>query len=109
MSVSRRIFIKQSLMTASATSLAFGGFHTMAKDRVVFSKSGEESYINEIAGFGPLVPDPKGLVDLPAGFSYHSISKFGETMDDGLLVPGKHDGMAAFDLEPRSCSACKKS
>ncbi len=46
--------------------------------------------------FGPLLPDPDRLLDLPAGFSYRVVSAMGETMDDGLLVPGKHDGMAAF-------------
>jgi len=47
-------------------------------------------------GYGPLVPDPNKTVDLPKGFSYRVISKAGERMQDGLLVPGKHDGMAAF-------------
>lgn len=46
--------------------------------------------------YGELVPDPKGILDLPKGFSYRVISEFGETMDDGYLVPGQPDGMAAF-------------
>lgn len=52
-----------------------------------------------IGGFGPLKPDPGELLDLPAGFSYTIISTAGEEMDDGLLVPGRHDGMAAFPAE----------
>src|SRR5690606_19608185 len=40
--------------------------------------------------------DPEGVFDLPSGFSYRVISKWGERMDDGLLVPAQHDGMAAF-------------
>jgi hypothetical protein len=48
------------------------------------------------AGFGPLVSDPKRILDLPAGFTYRVVSRTGEEMDDGFLVPGKHDGMAAF-------------
>lgn len=47
-------------------------------------------------GYGPLLKDPDGILNLPAGFSYHIISPMGVTMDDGLIVPGKHDGMAAF-------------
>lgn len=43
-----------------------------------------------------LKPDPKKLFDLPEGFSYTAISSQGERMDDGLFVPGKHDGMATF-------------
>ena len=46
--------------------------------------------------FGPLLPDPEGILDLPAGFSYQILSRTGEEMDDGFLVPAKHDGMATF-------------
>lgn len=46
--------------------------------------------------FGSLVVDPKGIIDLPEGFTYRILSKRGETMVDGLKVPGKPDGMAAF-------------
>jgi uncharacterized protein len=45
-----------------------------------------------------LVADPAGQLDLPPGFSYTAISRTGETMSDGFLVPGKHDGMAAFSI-----------
>jgi len=51
---------------------------------------------NAVAGFGRLRPDPDGILDLPEGFSYTVISRRGEEMDDGLLVPALHDGMAAF-------------
>jgi hypothetical protein len=46
--------------------------------------------------FGPLVPDPEGLFDLPKDYSYTIISRYGEEMADGLLVPHRPDGMAAF-------------
>lgn len=48
------------------------------------------------AGFGRLRPDPDRILDLPENFSYQVISRHGEEMDDGLLVPARHDGMAAF-------------
>jgi secreted PhoX family phosphatase len=44
----------------------------------------------------PLRRDARRVMDLPAGFSYTSFSRAGDLMDDGLLVPGKHDGMGAF-------------
>ncbi|HEY9799636.1 MAG TPA: alkaline phosphatase PhoX [Leptolyngbyaceae cyanobacterium] len=47
-------------------------------------------------GYGPLVKDPNGLLDLPAGFQYVTFSRTGELMNDGTKVPGAHDGMAAF-------------
>jgi uncharacterized protein len=51
-----------------------------------------------IPGYGPLVPDPAGVLDLPAGFRYVAFSRVGtDTLDDGTPVPGSHDGMAAFE------------
>ncbi len=47
-------------------------------------------------GFGALIPDPDGVLDLPKGFTYRIIGAMGETMTDGLVCPGKHDAMAAF-------------
>ncbi|MEM7053984.1 MAG: alkaline phosphatase PhoX, partial [Pseudomonadota bacterium] len=43
-----------------------------------------------------LKPDANGYLDLPEGFSYKVISKSGQKMSDGLLVPGRPDGMGAF-------------
>jgi secreted PhoX family phosphatase len=48
--------------------------------------------------YGPLVPDPNGLLDLPEGFSYRVISAFGDRMDDGLVVPDSFDGMGCIPL-----------
>jgi secreted PhoX family phosphatase len=49
-------------------------------------------------GYGALVPDSLGLLDLPAGFSYRVISSLGDVMTDGATVPNKADGMGCFDL-----------
>ena len=46
-----------------------------------------------------LRPDPNQLLDLPDGFSYTVVSRHGDSMSDGLVVPGEHDGMAIFDGE----------
>ncbi|HEU5077405.1 MAG TPA: alkaline phosphatase PhoX [Polyangiaceae bacterium] len=48
-------------------------------------------------GYGPLVPDPKGVLDLPRGFHYTVFSSAGDILSSGGLVPSSHDGMAAFD------------
>lgn len=48
------------------------------------------------AGYGALVADPKGLLDLPAGFSYNIVSSFGDAMNDGFVVPDNADGMGCF-------------
>jgi len=47
-------------------------------------------------GYGPLKKDPRGLLDLPAGFQYRAFSRKSDKMSDGHPVPGDHDGMAAF-------------
>jgi secreted PhoX family phosphatase len=57
-----------------------------------------DTYRNEIVGYGPLQRDPAGLFDLPSGFSYRIVSRFGDTMDDGFLVPNQLDGMGSIDL-----------
>ena len=50
------------------------------------------------APYGPLLPDPLGFLDLPGGFSYRVISRFGDRMDDGGTVPDAADGMGCFSL-----------
>ncbi len=47
-------------------------------------------------GYGPLLKDRQGRLDLPRGFRSKLISKVGDKMDDGFYVPGLADGMAAF-------------
>ena len=42
--------------------------------------------------------DPNNILDLPNGFSYNIISRFGDKMNDGLQVPNHADGMGCFDL-----------
>lgn len=85
---------RRSLITAGAAGVAFAGLA-----RAVSAQAEGETYVNEITGYGPLQSDPNGLLDLPSGFAYQVISQGGETMDDGLLVPGQFDGMGCFALD----------
>jgi len=89
MSQSRRTFLKQ----AGAISLGFSGLHLIMQTATGFSNafSSSEGY-----GFGPLKRDPNGIFDLPEGFSYQIISRYGDRMDDGFRLPHVPDGMAAF-------------
>jgi len=83
---------RRRLIASGAAGLAFTGLarHTHAQS--------PETYVNEVEGYGPLIRDPNGMLDLPQGFSYRVISQGGESMDDGLLVPGQFDGMGCFAL-----------
>ncbi len=52
-------------------------------------------------GYGPIGPvadERDGVVhlDLPAGFNYRSFHPRGTVLDDGSVLPGRHDGMATF-------------
>ncbi|MBB5936078.1 alkaline phosphatase PhoX [Streptomyces zagrosensis] len=53
------------------------------------------------SGYGPLIPDPNGLLDLPKGFRYRVLSREGDPLRSGEgKVPSNHDGMAAFPGSP---------
>jgi hypothetical protein len=86
---------RRDLLTGSAAALAFSG---LARSVSAQTAATEETYVNEVHGYGPLVRDPNRLLDLPEGFTYQVISQSGDTMDDGLFVPGQPDGMGCFDL-----------
>jgi len=88
---------RRDLLTGSAAAVAFTGLARHARAQA--SARGGETYVNEVEGYGPLVVDPNGLLDLPAGFSYQVVAQSGDTMDDGLYAPGQPDGMACFALE----------
>lgn len=47
-------------------------------------------------GYGPLIPDPDGVLDLPRGFRYSVLSREGTVRPDGLPVPSRFDGMGVF-------------
>lgn len=83
----RRHFLKQSALTSLALVTLT---NCISRERTSKTpKNSSEGSLN-------LLPDTKGYLDLPEGFSYTVISKAGEKMSDGLLVPGRPDGMGAF-------------
>lgn len=88
MSISRRNFLKQ----AGAISLGFSGLQLIMNSGIGFANT----FLENSDGYGPLVKDPEGIMDLPEGFSYKIISRFGEEMTDGFRLPHVPDGMAAF-------------
>ena len=88
--LSRRRFLR----SAAAASAAFAGLARF--DAAAAASSGASGGAPVAPGFGPLLPDPDGILDLPEGFTYSILSRAGQVMDDGLLLPGAPDGMAAF-------------
>ena len=96
MQFSRRFLLNGALASSLATSVAFAGLGQRANGAVRVEPAADPGYLSEIEGYGALQPDPKGFIELPAGFSYTTFSTVGEVMDDGFHVPALHDGMAAF-------------
>ncbi|MFE3325417.1 alkaline phosphatase PhoX [Streptomyces sp. NPDC059176] len=87
MSVTRRHAIART--SASLAGIAFTGAFT----ELFTGTSAARGH----AGYGPLVPDPDGLLDLPKGFCYRVLSRQGDQLRSGEgPVPSNHDGMAAF-------------
>jgi len=83
MNLSRRALLAGA-STVPAGFLGLGRF-------LEASESTAESF-----SYGPLIDDPKRILDLPSGFRYRVISRLGQRMSDGFKVPGQPDGMAAF-------------
>ena len=79
---------RQFLRTSSAFAFGFAGLHSLVGCGNLPAKAKDR--------FGPLIADPKGIMDLPENFSYKIISRRGDLMNDGFYVPGVPDGMAAF-------------
>lgn len=92
--LNRRDFLKAGGMGTLALTLGSTGVLALG------SKAFADTTNNPTSGFGgygPLVPDPNGILDLPEGFHYKIISKEGGLMSNGAIIPGAFDGMAAFE------------
>jgi len=87
MTVSRRDFLKRS----ATVSAAFSGLSNYIATAA--PAAGKAA----LGRYGPIIPDPKHVLDLPAGFKYTIIGRAGDYMDDGLRIPGRSDGMGAFE------------
>ncbi|WNJ17764.1 alkaline phosphatase PhoX [Pontibacter sp. G13] len=88
--ISRRYF----LQLAGKISAGFFGLQAVASSALAAESPAPGQVLGR--GYGALRTDPKGILNLPKGFSYRIISQHGTVMDDGFFVPGKPDGMATF-------------
>jgi len=80
-------------------SVGFLGLQTFACQQAAKQAAAEGTAKAVQAGYGALFDDPEGVMRLPKGFSYKIISRQGMPMNDGLVVPGKPDGMATFEAK----------
>ncbi|WP_156724231.1 alkaline phosphatase PhoX [Streptomyces apocyni] len=103
MPLSRRDFAARSALTGAGVALAGTAGVLATTDGALASQDVETEDRDDAAkapagpGYGPLVPDPDGVLALPAGFSYRIITRTGETrLESGEFTPEKHDGTATF-------------
>ncbi|WP_293678819.1 alkaline phosphatase PhoX [uncultured Phenylobacterium sp.] len=89
------MLLSRRRLLSAATGVALVGLSRLAQA----GDLSPDGYLNEVAGYGPLKPDPARLFDLPDGFAYTVVSRAGDPMDDGLVTPRKMDGMGCFALD----------
>lgn len=103
MSLTRRDFARRSAITGAGVALA-GSVGALATAPNALASTDTDSTGEGTAeqhgggvGYGPLLPDPKGLLALPAGFTYKIITYSGRTkLESGEFTPSNHDGTATF-------------
>jgi secreted PhoX family phosphatase len=88
LALSRRRFVASGATLAALGSMA----------QVITSTSSAEARgrPRPFNGYGPLIADPDGILDLPSGFRYTIFSREGDELTGGGQVASRHDGMAAF-------------
>ncbi len=83
---------RRFLRTASAVTIGFVAYRRAFQQSIdAIANAGTSA-----EGYGPPVADASAVIDLPNGFSYKIVSRAGEEMPEGLLLPGLPDAMAAF-------------
>ena len=87
--MNKKITRKKFLKKASILTLGFAGF-----SNYLLSNSLDKINSTSLN----LINDSNGILDLPYGFNYKVISKFGNLMNDGLQVPDHADGMGCFKV-----------
>lgn len=89
--MSNRLARRKFMKLAGMVSVGFAGFHQCVNKSEIKVPSGPG------VGYGQLLPDARGILNLPEGFDYKIISTAGDIMSDGFTLPGQPDGMAAFN------------
>src|SRR5918996_517582 len=101
--IDRRAFLRRAGLSTAALA-ALGG-----PLQALFARGALATVSTGVApnngGYGPIGPVPDmtdGVVrlHLPEGFEYRSFTPTGTLMSDGVITPGRHDGMAVFSWGP---------
>ncbi|MFG2190966.1 alkaline phosphatase PhoX [Streptomyces sp. NPDC048639] len=107
MPLTRRDFAKSSARAGAGVALV-GSVGVLATAGATGSEAEEAGARGEqgaggrsasrTTGYGPLLPDPGGILALPEGFAYRIITRSGVTkLESGEYTPSHHDGTATFE------------
>ncbi|GGB52755.1 hypothetical protein GCM10011409_32930 [Lentibacillus populi] len=94
LNMDRRHFLKVGGVTAATLALGTTGLLALGENgnKALAATRSRGSF----GGYGPLVKDSGGILNLPKGFQYRIISEEGGRLSDGRPIPALFDGMAAF-------------
>ena len=76
---------RRSVLSLAALGTGVGIAGSLGLPGIAHADSGESD--DRRSGYGPLVVDPKGLLDLPAGFSYTVPAVSNGVLANGVVVP----------------------
>jgi len=96
MMLGRREFLGKSGACLLGVAAGLASFPSAVRGGLLQTATSGAAGAEGTPGFGPLRRDPENILDLPKGFSYRIISRAGQKMKDGFIVPSLADGMAAF-------------
>jgi uncharacterized protein len=99
----RREFLRHaSLSVAGLTALGGPLQGIFARGALAVGSTGRAPNNGGYGPIGPVADVTDGVVrlHLPRGFEYRSFTPTGTPMNDGVLTPARHDGMAAFRWGP---------
>jgi secreted PhoX family phosphatase len=100
--IDRRAFLTRAGLSTAALAALGGPLQGLFARGAL--AAGSTGVAPNNGGYGPIGPVPDhadGMVrlHLPEGFGYRSFTPTGTLMDDGVVTPGRHDGMAAFSWD----------
>src|ERR671916_310161 len=101
--IDRRAFLRRAGISTAALATLGGPLQGLFARGAL--AAGSTGVAPNNGGYGPIGPVPDltdGVVrlHLPEGFEYRSFTPTGTLMSDGVVTPGRHDGMAAFGWGP---------